>query len=96
MWRPTNASKAQLLQMKKMAVDKKRRQADKKRTKKGKVDEVTRVLGPMQQPPPVSKTGAGKKTKAMKMKKRKGVKGSQGGKKGKTAGKGRWRASAAH
>lgn len=43
------------------------------------MDEVTRVLGPMQQPP--AKSGAGKKTKMLK--KKKGVKGSEVAKKGK-------------
>lgn len=79
MWQPTNASKAQVLQIKKTALNKKRRQADKKKTKRNKVDEVTRVLGPMQQP--AAKSGAGKKTKMLK--KKKGVKGSEVGKKGK-------------
>ena len=78
-WQPTNISKAQVLQLKKTALNKKRRQADKKKTKKNKADEVTRVLGPMQQPP--AKTGAGKKSK-MTTKKKKAGKGSKVARKG--------------
>lgn len=80
MWRPTNTSDSNFLLAQKTALKKKWRQADKKKKKKGKTDEITKVLGPVQQPP------AGKKSKTMKKKgpmKKKGLKGSKPAKKGK-------------
>ncbi|XP_076463627.1 RNA-binding protein 34-like isoform X2 [Babylonia areolata] len=79
MWQPTNASATQVYQSHKTALKKKQRKVEKKKKKKSKADEVSRVLGPLQQPPEnfVRSRGAGKPKP-----KRKDLKGGKKGKRG--------------
>ena len=50
MWRPANASSTQVVHKKKEAFDRKLRKTEKKKKQRNKMNEVTRVLGPLQQP----------------------------------------------
>ncbi|KAL8564291.1 hypothetical protein ACOMHN_050902 [Nucella lapillus] len=81
MWQPTNASSTQIFQSHKTALMKKQRRGEKKKKQRSKVDEVTRVLGPLQQPPAVQSAKSAHARKPKQPNRRKDFKGQKKGKK---------------